>query len=92
MDEGGAVIMLLNLIQFQEAYDVQGIFRFFIALKAKQINQKLESSKNYSVLKLVLNHLFIRIWTFFGQLLYPQCLVEIPRIGQNMNFVHQGLK
>jgi hypothetical protein len=37
-------------------------------------NQGLETCKNLCVLKLVLNHIFIKNWTFFGQILHPQCL------------------
>ena len=44
MDEGEAADILLELIQFQEAYVASENFRNFICFHSKQINQKLEFS------------------------------------------------
>jgi hypothetical protein len=90
MDEGGAAIMLLKLVQFQEAYVVQGNFRKKIVFRAEQIYLKLESSKNYCVLMVVLNIIFIRIWIFFKQLLHPQCLAELLESARTWTLSFKG--
>jgi hypothetical protein len=38
-------------------------------------------------LKLVLNHMFIENWRFFGPMLHPQWLAKTSKMGQKVDFI-----
>jgi hypothetical protein len=85
----------LNSIEIKKLYasfflpDHEGKKNLF---RGERSNQELEPCSQYCALKVVLNHIFIRIWTFLEQLRHPQCPVETSSLGQQMDFVPSGAK